>query len=497
MKDTLKAIVTSRAIPWALLAIMLVATGAFARHTAQRPEPPDPELEELSAKIYARGWEYGKGLELIVSGDPIMGRNLLVSATNRMRIVAERCMRTDGCDMELVLDALSLVLEEQRAALVNVKAARTAKDPHTPETAEVHTHVAAQGSVPPLPEMDRAVSLLRGIDLRELITLNGPVKSALNDWLTWNRPMLATAYKNYLFLREETARIYEKAALPEALLFALMTQETGAKVHAYSKAGAAGPLQFMPRTGMRYGLIRVGGFDMRLDPVASTKASAEFLNNHLAKFNNELEKALAAYNGGETRLTKLHRKLDGASFWDPRLYYSVPAETRDYVPGVLAAAWIYLHPEEYGLAVPGLEVGTTTIVLKEDVSIGELTICLGQEQNRSGWFRILRNLNPRLRGNARIEAGETMRLPSMLVPTYVEHCAGDSPQLARARELHDAAYEEQLQLRQYTVKKGDTLAAIAGRLDCASIKKLAGMNGIEGPSYEIHAGQRLSVPGCG
>ena len=60
------------------------------------------------------------------------------------------------------------------------------------------------------------IKAVRGVDFEELITLNGPVKSALNDWLTWRRPKLADAYENYLFLRAETAPIFEKANLPEA-----------------------------------------------------------------------------------------------------------------------------------------------------------------------------------------------------------------------------------------------------------------------------------------
>ena len=96
---------------------------------------------------------------------------------------------------------------------------------------------------------------------------------------------------------------------------------------------------------------------MRLDPVASTRASAYSLNHQLARFSNELEKALAAYNGGEVRLATLHQPLAGARFWDPELCDAVPAETLNYVPGRLAAACLFLHPEEYGLEFPDLEGG--------------------------------------------------------------------------------------------------------------------------------------------
>jgi membrane-bound lytic murein transglycosylase D len=182
---------------------------------------------------------------------------------------------------------------------------------------------------------------------------------------------------------------------------------------------------------------------MRLDPVASTKASAVYLTTLLRRFGNDLPKALAAYNAGENRLATLHRQLAGVSFWDAKVSDAVPIETRNYVPAVLAAAWIFLHANDYELASSGVELGTTTIALREPVSIGELTICLGPEQNRSGWFRTLRNLNPRMSGSERIDAGEKLRMPSMLVPIYVEQCAANSAPLTRARELHDTADDKQ------------------------------------------------------
>jgi membrane-bound lytic murein transglycosylase D len=197
----------------------------------------------------------------------------------------------------------------------------------------------------------------------------------------------------------------------------------------------------MATTGRRYGLDNISGFDMRLDPVASTRASVVYLTALLGRFGNDLPKALAAYNVGENRLATLQRRFAGVSVWDAKLSAALPIETRKYVPAVLAAAWIFLHAEDYGLVSSGLEVGTTTITLREPISIGELTICLGTALNRGGWFRTLRNLNPRMSGSERIDAGETFRMPSMLVPAYVAQCAGNSPLLARARELHDARDE--------------------------------------------------------
>jgi membrane-bound lytic murein transglycosylase D len=454
MNSTLQTIIRSRATPWLLLAVTLVAT-TIASLDPRRRGFASPELQALSDRIHGRGRDYVRGLELIVSGEPVLGDSLLASATDRMIVLAEECVRLEGCDIEIFVRALGTAIAERHLAIGEARKTRGA-NPIALSTVR-RPFVDREPAPPvrtPTPTVPRKTP--RRMDVKDVVSLNGPVKRALNDWLTWNRPQLADAFENYLFLREEIAPIYAKAQLPEALLFALMAQETGAKVHSYSSAGAAGPLQFMPTTARRYGLVHVSGFDMRLDPVASTKASAKYLTVQLGRFGNDLPKALAAYNGGESRLAALHRQLQGVSFWDAKLSDAVPIETRNYVPGVLAAAWIFMHAPDFGLvASPDVEFGTTTITLREPISLGELTICLGTEHNRSGWFRTLRNLNPRLSGNGRIDAGEQVRMPSMLVPSYVENCAGDAPLLARARELHDAMSAKQARL-EYALQERDT-----------------------------------------
>jgi membrane-bound lytic murein transglycosylase D len=437
MRSTLQAIIRSRVTPWLLFVVTLTTMGALVLH-AHRTALVSPALQQLSATIRAQGRDYVRGLELIVSGETIMGGNLLASATDRMSVLAEECVRMDGCDIDIFTSALAATIEEEHALRNEGRwpdaASLLSQWLHRDEPLEpVPMALGAPASV-------RAAPAHR-LDLEQAIVLNGPVKRALDDWLTWNRPLLAEAYENYLFMREQLAPIYAKAGLPEALLFGVMAQETGAKVHAYSSAGAAGPLQFMPATGRRYGLGPVAGFDMRLDPVAATRASALYLIELLDRFSGDLPNALAAYNAGENRIGTVRRRFAGASFWDAKLSDALPVETRNYVPGVLAAAWIFLHAKDAGLVAPTWDVGTTTITLAEPVSLGELTICLGPEQNPDGWFRTLRNLNPRMSGSERIDAGETLRMPSILVPRYVEHCAKDSPLLARARELHDAPDE--------------------------------------------------------
>ncbi len=148
------------------------------------------------------------------------------------------------------------------------------------------------------------MTLLHGQKLSELIAMNGPVKAALEMWLTQWRPQLMDAWVNYQYLRYQMWPAYEKADLPEAVLFGIMAKESGGKVHAVSRSGAAGPLQFMYATGMRFGLTSDDGFDLRFDPAASARANAEYINEQLRIFNNNLELTLGAYNGGEGRMRR-------------------------------------------------------------------------------------------------------------------------------------------------------------------------------------------------
>ncbi|MDX1389012.1 MAG: transglycosylase SLT domain-containing protein, partial [Acidobacteriota bacterium] len=431
---------------------------------------------------------------LLTEGEEIAGESRVSHATTELNAAAAECAATSGCEMRRFLSVFDELLGRQSLAIKQqayrietfeeIAALDVEREPGTSAFVEV------------MPEMEHTVSLLRGTDLREIIDLNGPVSAALDDWLTWMRPMLMAAYENYQYLRDDIAPIYEEAGLPEALLFAMIATESGGKVHAFSRAGAAGPLQFMSRTGRRYGLTEIDGFDTRLDPAAATRANVAYLNDQFAVLNDNLAKALAAYNGGENRMKGLNRRLGGASLWDSRMFYSLPRETREYVPRVLAAAWLFLHPEDYDLEFPILDVRKAMLRVEDDIAIGELAVCLGQEHNANGWFRTLRNLNPRLGPGERVEAGEEIVVPEILLEVYERRCL-DGDLLARARELHDANYPDGGEMIPYVVQRGDTLGKIASRHRCVSVGELAAINGIRAPKYVIRVGQNLQIPRCG
>jgi len=192
-----------------------------------------------------------------------------------------------------------------------------------------------------------------------------------------------------------------------------------------------------------------------------------------------------------------------------KIYFELNPETRDYVPMVLAAAWLFLHPERYHLTFPKIEGKPAAIALAVPSSIDELTVCLGQEGNPNGWFRTLRNLNPQYEPQQPIAAGTRIELPARLVQAYEKSCAGGK-WVELASELHSAAAPvapvgfaraERLargssSAKSYVVKKGETLGGIARKLGCGSVGELAGPNRIKGPGYAVKPGQTLQVS-CG
>src|SRR3546814_11557370 len=96
------------------------------------------------------------------------------------------------------------------------------------------------------------------------------------------RGQLISSHENYQYMRYLMWPQYERAGLPEALLFGIMAKESNGKVHATSRAGAAGPMQFMFATGKRFGLgVDATGFDTRYDPNASAEASVAYLNERM------------------------------------------------------------------------------------------------------------------------------------------------------------------------------------------------------------------------
>lgn len=103
-----------------------------------------------------------------------------------------------------------------------------------------------------------------------------------------------------------------------ALVLAVIGVESAGRVDAVSHAGAEGLMQLIPATAARFGVT-----DAK-DPGQNIKGGVAYLDWLLTEFNRDPLMVLAAYNAGEGAV----RANDGVPPY---------AETRDYVPKVLAA----------------------------------------------------------------------------------------------------------------------------------------------------------------
>ncbi|RAP59185.1 lytic transglycosylase [Oleiagrimonas sp. MCCC 1A03011] len=455
----------------------------------------EQQVNALYAELDQASGQYEDALQLARSGDKKQSDQTLDETLDQLKDAAAKCGDTPGCDPQRFFSVFDHLLRLKDGSFIAGDEGDTLSD--TPDAG-----VAGDASSPvmqALPRAQQSVTLLRGHKLSDLIAMNGPVKAALEEWLTWMRPQLMNAYVNYEYMRYEMWPAYRKADLPEAILFGILAKESGGKVHAVSRSGAAGPLQFMYSTGRRFGLGTVDGFDQRFDPALSAKANAAYMDEQLKVFNDNLELTLAAYNGGEGRMRRLVDGRNSISFYDPKIYFSLPAQTRDYVPMVLAAAWLFLHPQRYHLKFPHLDVRPGHIVLQRPASLSELTVCLGEAGGKQdGWFRVLRNLNPRLNPQKAQPEGARLNAPKVLEKAYAASCTGGHwPELAA--DLHAASAPTMptwMRMRHYRVRRGDTLSGIVRRLGCSNLRTVARMNHLHPPHYAIRAGRRLKLPRC-
>lgn len=483
--------------------VLLAACAAHPLATVAPAPVDEAQLSSLYAEAESAAAAYRVGLAQGTAGDGDPGRADTEAAGIRLRDAAARCATLSGCDVARVVALYDALLLERTQDSEDDGETFSAFAPEDAAMGEGEASAAAADDDSPLaatvPEAARSLSLLNGRELADIIALRTPVKAALTEWLTWLRPNLVSAFENYQYMRHRMWPEYEKAGLPEAILFGILAKESGGRVHAVSRSGASGPLQFMYATGLRYGLGNVNGFDTRFDPQLAARANVRYLNDRFAEFNNDLELALAAYNGGEGRVARLYRASGGKSFWNKSVYAGLPAETRDYVAMVLAAALLFLNPDHYGLQFPAVDTASASLQLVQPTSINELAICLGSSGNADGWFRPLRNLNPRYEAHTIIPAGTEMAVPAGVVPLYQARCV-DGPVFALAHDLASARRSTppamQVAGGRYVVRRGDTLDRIARRNRCGSPKALAAANGIRAPRYLIRPGQKLSLTGC-
>ncbi len=363
-----------------------------------------------------------------------------------------------------------------------------------PEAQETQNPATSDGDIkttqPPLTTTPPA------IDMNEPLLSNIRVQAAMNEWLTWKRPKLIEAWQNYQYLRNKIWAPFQHKNIPESFLLAIITQESGGRVHSMSSAGASGLFQFMPATAKRFGVLgTIGDYDARYHPETAAKGAAKYIEEQRGFYGNDYAKILAAYNAGENRFKRLNKKHGNKSIWDSQFFYDLPGETQDYISIVLSAMLIFENPEAYNVTLDTYDGTTTLIRAKTATSLSELAVCFGQHNNKLGWYRILRNLNSTIKAKRVIQQNAVVVIPNELKSIYTNNC-NDSDLMILAKTIHDADFPEQPKFTWYKIKQGDSLSTISHKFKCSSRKEIARLNAIKGPRYLINAGKKLKIPQC-
>lgn len=284
-----------------------------------------------------------------------------------------------------------------------------------------------------------------------------------------------------------------KAGLPVELR-ALPIIESALSATAVSPAGAAGLWQFMPSTGKVYGLEINSLVDERFDPLPATRAACRYLKDLYAIYN-DWTLAIAAYNCGPGNVNKAIARSGGnRSFWE--IYDWLPRETRGYVPAFIGASYAYAYHMLHGMEFtpPPLPLATDTLRIDRLMHFGQIASTIDVP------VETLRTLNPQYKIDIIPATTRTyaLTLPQRSVTDFI----GAQDSIYRKDSLYLKEYIDPKNIEKkraersgfvYTVKKGDTLGAIAHRYR-VSQANLMRWNKLKSAN-RLRIGQKLRIEG--
>ena len=262
--------------------------------------------------------------------------------------------------------------------------------------------------------------------------------------------------------------------IPEELAYMVLI-ESGFTTHAYSRARACGPWQFISATGRRYGLKINSWVDERRDPVKATYAAAAYLCD-LYKMFDSWYLAAAAYNAGEGKIQRAMRRHKTDDFWQMARFRYLKRETREYIPKLIAAIMIAKEPEKYGFAdIEYQEAFTYDLVKVDDATdLKVLAWAAGAK------VKDIRKLNPEL----------TYWCTPPRVKDY-ELRVPDGSGRRSQKALAGLPPEKRITFRRHRIRQGDTLSTIARRYH-TGVGQIKELNGLRG--HQIRAGRDLLIP---
>ena len=289
----------------------------------------------------------------------------------------------------------------------------------------------------------------------------GKGRKGFNIWL-----------RRYVQYKDLMLPILEQYDLPEELIVVSMI-ESGFDPKAISKAKAVGLWQFMYLTGKQYGLDRNWYIDERQDPIKSTHAAAKYFKDLYDEFE-DWYLVLAAYNTGPGRVNRAIKLHETSDYWQ---LFSLPKDTKNYIPYYLSSAIILQNPEKYGFKIPKnnpLKFDKVRIEKSSDINV------LAKSADTK--VSTIKKLNPELRQPATPNNGPySLNIPFGKKESFY-------------KKFNSIPDDEKFAVQkvEHRVQKGENFSSIASKYR-VSITDLASINNISNIN-KLSIGQRLKIP---
>ena len=319
----------------------------------------------------------------------------------------------------------------------------------------------------------KAAAEIRQIHSDLPLTMNDAVAGYINYFSTRGRGVLERALTRAGMYNDMIRRVLKEEGVPQDLIF-LAEAESGFHPQALSRVGARGLWQFMYSRAAGYGLKRNWWEDERQDPEKSTRAAARHLRDLYKEFG-DWYLAMAAYNSGPLTVQQAVQRTGYADFWELYRRNVLPAETRNYVPIIIAVAIMAKNPAQYGLneIVPDKPIPTDTVTIDYPVDLRLVAECVDSS------VTTLQELNPSL-----------LRMTTPREGTFDLHLpAGTTEKFQTA--IAAIPRDKRVWWRYHNVSEGETLAGVARQYHTTA-RAIAEANNLR--DKELEAGSKLIIP---
>lgn len=359
------------------------------------------------------------------------------------------------------------------------------------------------------------IKRLRALPVTIEMPFNSVVKTYIEMYTQRRRTLVEEMLGMSLYYMPIFEQALEKEGLPLELKY-LPVIESALNPDAISRVGATGLWQFMISTAKGLGLEVNSLVDERRDPYRASEKAAVYLKN-LYNIYHDWSLVIAAYNCGPGNVNKALRRAGGSGkdFW--AIYPYLPKETRGYVPAFIAANYVMTYFKNHNIS-PSLAkkpLLTDTIAVNQRINFNQISKVLNMPIDE------LRVLNPQFRRD--VIPGDTHSY-SLCLPTHqvysfimskdsilnyrtdlygrrdvVEPATITDSKDIQGVEGVDFTYETQTVTKWHKVRRGETLAKIAGKygVTSSSIKRANGLRRSSvkrGQSLKIVTTQRVKVP---